>query len=119
MLLLLTLLTYCPQTAHAGETTLPEKQDRTVLCDRKERPQAVLSDASRLVRICASRPQRVVPSCHQTLGSSRTTGGGRHLFYFQKISFSHHRGDGTPLSAPVMDAPQTDYYVVTLRRLLC
>ena len=43
----------------------------------------------------------------------------QNLFNLQKICFAGYRGSGSILSRPIMPLPPCDYYVFTLRRLLC
>ncbi len=83
-----------------------------------ERSQAMLSNANELVRLCSQRPERLVsspdyvPTHH---GQMRP----QHLFIHQKSRYCHYRGLSTGLSRPLVDMPQSDYYVYRLRHLLC
>lgn len=91
---------------------------QTTWTAKKERGQAMLSNANDLVRLCSQRPERLlsspdyVPTHH---GVPRP----HHLFTHQKIRFAHYRGLVTRLSRPWVDMPQSDYYVYRLRHLLC
>lgn len=105
----------------ADTSTLPLSSDDTPTAawiNHDDRPQAVINNASTLALMCSSRPRRIttadnyLPSLHPSVRVN-------HLFYIQKISFSHFSGSGLSSSTPMMTLPACRYYVFTLRHLLC
>lgn len=84
----------------------------------KERSQAVLSKVNELVRLCSQRPERLLSSpvyvpVHHNVSRPQ------YLFTHQKAQFCHYRGLFAGLTRPLLDMPQSDYYVYRLRHLLC
>lgn len=80
--------------------------------------QALLSNANELVRLCSQRPERLISS-PDYVPAHHSVSRPQHLFTHQKTRFCHFRGVSTGLSRPLVDMPQSDYYVYRLRRLLC
>ncbi len=97
----------------------PAEEQRCALAERSNKPQAILSNANELARICSSRPERIVTSTTTFVQTMRTPLRIQQLFNLQKSSFCHYRGIGQSVSRPIMPAPSSAYYVLTLRHLLC
>lgn len=79
--------------------------------------QATFTDSSQLLRICNSRPERIV-SIHPLASGEQTS---RHFqsFTFKNAFHNHYPGlQSTPTSA-IMSMPSAEYFVFCLRRLLC
>ena len=82
-------------------------------------PEATLSEAAQLYRICSSRPQRIV-STHGS-GSERTPGSlgslarRHHVPHLQ----SHYDGRCRSETAPFCTSASRHYYVIALRHILC
>ena len=124
LLFVVCLLVGAQAQAQAGSRTCADglrgngEKPTTVWVIGNEQPQALLSNASELVRLCSQRPERLlsspshVPVYH---GVSRL----HHLFIHQKTRFCFYRGCAHRLSRPLVDMPQCDYYVYRLRHLLC
>lgn len=84
----------------------------------KERCQAVLTNANELVRLCSQRPERLLSS-PDYVPVHHSVSRPQYLFTHQKAQFCHYRGLFTGLTRPLLDMPQSDYYVYRLRHLLC
>lgn len=84
----------------------------------QQRSQAMLSNANELVRLCSQRPERLISS-PDYLPVHHGVSRPQHLFNHQKTRYCHYRGISTRLSRPLVDMPQSDYYVYRLRHLLC
>ena len=105
----------------ASTSALPLSSDDNTTAawiNHHDRPQAVINNASTLALVCSSRPRRITSAEHY-LPSLHPSVRVNHLFYIQKISFSHFSGCALSLSTPLMTLPACHYYVFTLRRLLC
>lgn len=78
---------------------------------------AFLTDAHDVYRICNSRPQRLLP----TLGfkQERTTGKPFSLFYCKSNKYKRSCRWALRITLPIRTVVSCDYYVFTLRRLLC
>lgn len=118
LLLFLTILLGHPTTAcaHDGIETEQEKQTENTIQAGKATG-AVIANAQDLVRICNSRPQRIIPSHF-----------GKPERYFSRLLLIRHvKQLKSPLaewtqkaeSAPFLPAVSCDYFVFALRRLLC
>ncbi len=105
----------------ASTSALPLSSDDNTTAawiNHHDRPQAVINNASTLALVCSSRPRRITSAEHY-LPSLHPSVRVNHLFYIQKISFSHFSRSALSLSTPLMTLPACRYYVFTLRRLLC
>lgn len=118
LLLFLTILLGHPTMAcaHDGIETEQEKQTEHILQAGKATG-AVIANAQDLVRICNSRPQRILPSY---LGKTERN-------FSRLLLIRHVKPLKSPLtewtqkadSAPFLPAVSCDYFVFALRRLLC
>ena len=120
LLLALALLAWS-HTAQAAQNARPSRHDGgcVMAAGLPDRAQAVLTDATQLARICAQRPQRLSPAPQYGGSTVRTLPRIHHLFHLQRVSFSHYRGAGYALSAPVTALPACRYYVYMLGHMLC
>lgn len=89
-----------------------------VVSDPNQKEQAVIHDSSQNYRVCSSRPSRTVPvNCFAKQDS-------RHVHKFILFNFKdpiqhHHRQRNHVRVSRLMPEPSCEYYVFTLRRLLC
>ena len=122
-LLLVMLLALCNSVSAAPYANkqhgTPAEKQRDCIIEHRDSQQAILSNTNELARICSSRPERIITSTSNFLHTMRTPAKPTHLFNLQKISFCHYRGTGKTESRPIMPAPSSAYYVLTLRHLLC
>lgn len=109
----------CQASASAHSCGSPASEKHGMVYDHQQKPQAVLSEALDLARICGSMPERVLPSSNFT-PSLRASVRSQSLFNAQIISFTNYRGLGCNVSKPILAVPLcVHYYVFTLRHLLC
>lgn len=118
LLLFLTIMLGHPTTAcaHDGIKTEQEKQTEHIIQAGKATG-AVIANAQDLVRICSSRPQRILPSYF----------GKPERNFSRLLLIRHVKPLKNPLaewthkadSAPFLPAVSCDYFVYALRRLLC
>lgn len=97
----------------------PVDKQKSSFVEHGNKPQAILSNANELARICSSRPERSITSTSNFIQTLRTPVRVQDLFNLQKTFFCHYRGVGQTTSRPIMPAPSATYYVLTLRHLLC
>ncbi len=97
----------------------PVDKQKSSFVENGNKPQAILSNANELARICSSRPERSITSTSNFIQTLRTPARIQDLFNLQKTSFCHYRGVGQLLSRPIMPTPSATYYVLALRHLLC
>ncbi len=115
----LTMLSLVEVSASTSALPLSSDDNTTAAwINHHDRPQAVINNASTLALVCSSRPRRIT-SADNYLPSLHPSVRVNHLFYIQKISFSHFSGDRLSSSSPLMTLPACRYYVFALRRLLC
>ena len=69
-------------------------------------------------RVCSSAPVRTT-NIQQPSPTQRLLTRSHKLFDIQKTCFCNYRGQGSILSSPIMPLPACEYYIFTLRRLLC
>ncbi len=120
LLLLFALLLTAPGVAQAETAHDADRQHMadSVLAEHHEKPQAVLDNASELIRVCSTRPVRVTPSSHYTPGQ-RIVVRQQQLFHTQKTSYLQYRGRCTLFSRPILTVPPCRHYVLALGQLLC
>ncbi len=124
MLLTLGMMITAQAQAMAGSRTCSDSQDgrddrqQAEWTIGKERSQAVLSNTNELVRLCSQRPERLLSS-PDYVPVHHSVSRPQQLFTHQKTQFCHYRGISNRLSRPLLDMPQSDYYVYRLRHLLC
>lgn len=122
--LLLMMIMVVMGNAHAdahslrGSADAQRKERHAAFVDNRENTQAVLSSTQERTRLCCPRQQRLAPSSHNIVQNGSTL-GHRLLFYYQKAVYRHYRRHAGSVSRPIIDEPQCDHYVLTLRHLLC
>ena len=82
-------------------------------------PEATLTDAAGLYRICSSRPQRVVPTYgagSQRISGSASAAAKRHNVSLLKLCYDCRCRRET---APFCTSASRHYYVIALRHILC
>ena len=78
---------------------------------------AVIVNAQNLVRICNSRPQRILPS---SIGKpERMTSRTHHLLLTNHLQNHLAEWASKTDTSPFLPAVSSDYFVFALRRLLC
>ena len=78
---------------------------------------AVIVNAQNLVRICNSRPQRILPS---SIGKpERMTNRTHHLLLTDHLQNHLAEWASKTDTSPFLPAVSSDYFVFALRRLLC
>lgn len=120
LLLVFALLLTAPGATQAKTAHATDRQHvaDSILAEHHEKPQAVLDNASELIRVCTTRPVRIAPSSHFTAGQ-RIVVRQQQLFHTQKTSFLQYRGRCTLFSRPILTVPPCRHYVFALRQLLC
>ena len=86
--------------------------------DSRHRPEAMLSDATNLYRLCNTRPQRLMPShvAKQERTQGKTPGVGILKCRTSKTRFFD--GRVRTETSPFCVVVSRDYYVIALRRIL-
>lgn len=118
LLLLLTILlgSPCDLSANNGKE---KKKFIPVECitDNGKATGAVIVNAQNLVRICNSRPQRILPS---SIGKpERMTSRTHHLLLTNHLQNHLAEWASKTDTSPFLPAVSSDYFVFALRRLLC
>ena len=118
LLLLLTILLGSPTDLSASNDKEKGKFIPVeCITDNGKATGAVIANAQNLVRICNSRPQRILPS---GIGKpERTT--SRMAYSLQSNHLQSHLAEWTSKlgTSPFLPAVSSDYFVFALRRLLC
>ena len=78
--------------------------------------EAVLTDSSLLLRICGSRPGRMIPAAIKVKRAAQRIS---QLFNHHSFPFRHYGNRYFSIADAIIPMPQCDYYVFALRRLLC
>lgn len=118
LLLLLTILLGCPDSISASNGNTQEKLIPVErVTDNGKATNAVIVDAQNLVRICSSRPQRVVSLSIGKPG--RIWVRNPHLLHDDPLQ--NHLAEWVTKShtSPFLPAVSSDYFVFALRRLRC
>lgn len=118
LLLLLTILLAGSTNLAASNNQLPvEDTSAKYVIDNGKATCAVIANAQNLVRICSSRPQRVLPSY---IGKPERT-DSREPVSFHHQQFLNHltEWEVKPITSPFPPVVSSDYFVYALRRLLC
>lgn len=118
LLLLLTILlgSPCDLSANNGKE---KKKFIPVECitDNGKATGAVIVNAQSLVRICNSRPQRILPS---SIGKpERMMSRTHHLLLTNHLQNHLAEWASKTDTSPFLPAVSSDYFVFALRRLLC
>lgn len=124
-ILLLAVLTIlcCNSSVLAADTTHYADADRHeshshVAAPDTGKDNATVATLHETARVCSPSPTRN-SSVSKPSPTQRVHFRNQNLFNLQKICFAGYRGSGSILSRPIMPLPPCDYYVFTLRRLLC
>lgn len=102
-------------TSHAQEDERQQAEQWLSFCQSKHKHQAVLTDSSQLLRICSSRPERVVPV--QT-AEFKDNSVRRLSYTFKNVFYRHYPGVQTNATSRIMLVPSPDYYVYRLRHIV-
>ena len=120
-LLLTVVLTFsCTTFASAASSGRGNDSTRKhgIVLAQDDAPKATLTEGNSLARICSSRPERILPS-FLTTNSQRHNIRHNNLFNLQKASFCQYRGLKAIISRRILAMPSCEYYILTLRHLLC
>lgn len=110
---------FCHASAGTHSCASPVNEKHGMVYDHQQKPQAVLSEALDLTRICGSMPQRILSSSNFTQ-TIRISVRQKSLFNVQISSYTNYRGIGCNMSKPILAVPLcVHYYIFTLRHLLC
>lgn len=95
------------------------KWEASLSTQNRHVPEATLTDAAQLYRICSSRPQRIVPT-HGS-GGERIPGSSGSLARRYNVQHlqSYHDGRCRQETAPFCMSASRLYYVIALRHILC
>ena len=97
---------------------LPQKAVAAVMTPQDTRHhEATLTDASNLLRICSSRPQRVLPSQGSKTERTIHTGGAARRNIVKPLHNLHDSRRRLE-TAPFCMSASCDYYVIALRRII-
>ena len=108
---------------HSGETApaeeSPGRWEAALTAQKHHVPEATLTDAAQLSRVCSSRPQRIVSS--RGAGSQRTSGSASAAARRHNVSpLKPHCDRRCRLeTAPFCTSASRQYYVIALRHILC
>lgn len=105
------------ETVPAGSTAV--EWESTLTAEKHHVPEATLTDAAGLYRICSSRPQRVAPT--HGAGSQRTSGSVSAAARRHNVSLLNPCYDSRcrRKTAPFCTSAPRHYYVIALRHILC
>lgn len=100
------------------ETANSQKERHEEFVNSRDNTQAVLSNTQERIRLCCQRTQRLSPSSLNSFRHGSTT-THRFLFHYQKVAYRHYRCSSGIATRAIIDEPQCDYYILTLRHLIC
>lgn len=113
--LLLTLAFGCP-----GEASAAFPKDKLVQTVHPDSPhEALLTDASSLLRLCNARPERIVPAANFVLLRHLSKLPSFYKSKFYQTLLLDFRGKSRTESAPYRFGAACRYYVFCLGHLLC
>ena len=92
--------------------------DTTFVCDHQQKSPATVSDFSQIYRICSSRPERVMPSYGYTKHEQKQS-RRLQLVHYKNAIVRYGRQRNHIRISRMMHQPACEYYVFTLRKLLC
>ena len=93
-------------------------ESAVVTPQRQHHHEATLTDASRLYRICSSRPQRIQPTQGSRFGRTLTPSFSMARLRFVKPLHSYFDSRCRMESAPFCLSASCDYYVIALRHII-
>lgn len=82
----------------------------------QQKQQAMISDASQLIHLCSSRPERIVSTSYTSFSNNTTR--TKPYFIFKDVFFRHYKDLQASPTSRIMLVPQSDYYVFRLRHLI-
>lgn len=116
LLLLLLFVTFGSNTVEAS-ISLPDGKETVYTLTTKENSQAYFSDSSHLLRICSTRPARLISSSFAKF--KYLSDRNQQFFNLQIIRYRYYNGCGCFINSPILPAPSCEYYVFMLGHLLC
>ena len=116
--LLLIVLQNHQQPAVQAQKATRQTQTAVMAPQKEHHREATLTDASKLYRICTSRPQRINPTQGSKTERTTSTGGSVASRNIVKSFYTFYDSRRRQETAPFCLSASRDYYVIALRHII-